>query len=251
MVNKHVLRRICSDISSYMMKNVTFWIVENNPSELFAKENLIVLLQLGLELLKGALKNRCLPYYLIPKRNLFIGRRCLDVTDLLIVKLEEIIADCHGVIMRLPKVYEALTKYSFEQLIVKGNERDTLECLELKRQYIIASYSSAGTSREEVDHMCWNDRVYRETRCQMYDTVWSDWKQYFDTDRNRCSLETVIASMDGFDKFPDQYRRFARSYCDIIWPHIKKFVHNSHSVTEEEIIDFLAILRVKVEIALS
>ncbi|KAL4239350.1 hypothetical protein ACF0H5_000167 [Mactra antiquata] len=251
MVNKFFLKSICSDMSSFMMKNITFWITETNPSEMFCRENLLLVLKLGLDMLIGSLRNKCLPYFMIPIRNLFIGRQCLSSSDALISKLEEIIADCPRVILGLPKFQVAHAGIQIKELVKDGIERDILEGLELKRQYIIASLTKPGLTRDQIDHTCWMDKAYRDARCKMYDMVWPDWKQHFETEKAKCSLETTIDSMHGMKMFPDQYRRFAWRYFDIVWPHVRKFMNGYNEASKDEIVDFLALLRVKVEIALS
>ncbi|KAH3725151.1 hypothetical protein DPMN_050984 [Dreissena polymorpha] len=40
-INREVLHPICSDMSSYIMKNVAFWIVESHRQEIFREQNLM------------------------------------------------------------------------------------------------------------------------------------------------------------------------------------------------------------------
>ena len=61
-------------MSSFIMKNVAFWIVESHHQELFREQNLIHVLQIALTFLKTALVNNNLPYYMIHGRDLLIGR---------------------------------------------------------------------------------------------------------------------------------------------------------------------------------
>ncbi|KAL4239349.1 hypothetical protein ACF0H5_000166 [Mactra antiquata] len=251
MVNKFFLKSICSDMSSFMMKNITFWITETNPSEMFCRGNLLLVLKLGLDMLVGCLKNKCLPYFMIPTRNLFIGRQCLSSSDALISKVEEIIADCPRVILGLPKFRAALDGFQIEKLIEKGHERDTLESLELERHYIIASYAEQGLTNDEIDFAIWKDNSYCEKQCKIYDMVWPDWRLYFETEKPKCSLDKFCNTMNVSPEFAFQYRRFAWRYFDKMWPYVRQYMSGYNDASDEEIIDLLALLRFKTEIALS
>ncbi|KAH3725139.1 hypothetical protein DPMN_050972 [Dreissena polymorpha] len=48
MINKEILHPICSEMSSYIMKNVTFWVVETHSQEIFRDEHLMHVLQIAL-----------------------------------------------------------------------------------------------------------------------------------------------------------------------------------------------------------
>ncbi|XP_060591191.1 uncharacterized protein LOC132746131 [Ruditapes philippinarum] len=79
MVAKDILKNVSKGISSYMMKNVTFWMSELLPKELFRKENLINLLFLSLVFLKKCVSySNGLPYYMIPGRNLLAEKLTPD-----------------------------------------------------------------------------------------------------------------------------------------------------------------------------
>ncbi|KAH3725160.1 hypothetical protein DPMN_050993 [Dreissena polymorpha] len=65
------------------------------------------------------------------------------------------------------------------------------------------------------------------------------------------TLNTVIESIGDADTFRDNYLRFAHSYLSIVWPHLKSEVKVNEDTSEELIVEIIAILRVKIERALS
>lgn len=251
MINRLVLKPVCAEISSYIMKNITFWIAEKYPSEMFVPKNIFLLLKIGLEILRTALLEQNLSFYMIPEINLLSGVVDKNGRFLLVNKLYELTSEGTLLIERLPKIYESLRNFTPEQLKLKGQERDTLEHLELTRQHIVTCYSLPGLKREETDTLCWKDNRYREARFRMYDMVWPEWRQSLRSCKETNLLEDTIQSMNGLNKFPDQYRRFAKSYLDIIWPHMKEEVDDTSDISDEDIVEGLAILRAKIEKALS
>ncbi|KAH3725159.1 hypothetical protein DPMN_050992 [Dreissena polymorpha] len=63
MINKEILHPICSETSSYIMKNVTFWVVETHRQEIFRDEYLMHVLQIALKFLQTALVDNYLHGY--------------------------------------------------------------------------------------------------------------------------------------------------------------------------------------------
>ncbi|KAH3718661.1 hypothetical protein DPMN_061467 [Dreissena polymorpha] len=251
MINKEVLHPICSEMSSYIMKNVTFWVVEAHSQEIFRDENLMHVLQIALKFLQTALVDNNLPYYMIPERNLLVGRTTEKEWTGLISKIEELITEDERIINRLPKLREAMKTFPLDELEQTGKRRDKLELLELKRQYILASYWAPSLQREEIDKLCWHDERYRDARYEMYDMVLPTWRDYLTAESRMETLNTVIQAIGDAGAFKDNYLRFAHSYLSIVWPHLKSEVTVKEDTTEELIVELIAILRVKIERALS
>ncbi|XP_045183403.2 uncharacterized protein LOC123541844 [Mercenaria mercenaria] len=74
MVAKAILKPVCKDITSYVIKNLVLWIVERNANEIFTPENLTSLVMLGLRSLRNKVNLRLFGSYMIPERNLFAGK---------------------------------------------------------------------------------------------------------------------------------------------------------------------------------
>ncbi|WAR30234.1 LOW QUALITY PROTEIN: hypothetical protein MAR_032776 [Mya arenaria] len=73
LINKHELKSICEDMSSYVMKNIVFWLVESKAQHFFTRENLFVELISSLHMLQQAIRDNHLFYYMIAGRNLLKG----------------------------------------------------------------------------------------------------------------------------------------------------------------------------------
>lgn len=71
MILKDFLKPENKEITTYTMKNIVFWMSEMFPLEKFRVNNLIHLVRKALKMLKKSLILNFLPYYMIPKRNLF------------------------------------------------------------------------------------------------------------------------------------------------------------------------------------
>ncbi|XP_052245345.1 uncharacterized protein LOC127854298 isoform X6 [Dreissena polymorpha] len=250
-INKEVLRPICSDMSSFIMKNVVFWIVESHRQEIFREQNLMHVLQIALKFLKTALVNNNLPYYMIHGRDLLIGRTTENERSALISKIEELITEDERIIYRLPKLREAVDTVPPDELEQTGKRRDKLERLELTRQYMNASYRASNLQREEIAIVCWNDKIYRDSRYEMFDMVWPQWRDYLIAENRTETLNTVIESIGDAGTFRDHYLRSAHSNLSIVWPHLKSEVSVKEDTSEELIMELFAILRVKIERDLS
>ncbi|KAH3885748.1 hypothetical protein DPMN_009745 [Dreissena polymorpha] len=70
MIKNDVLKPHKKEVSSYTLKNIVFWIAENNPQSLFHEKSMLYWLHEGLSALRVALFTRELPYYMIPDRNI-------------------------------------------------------------------------------------------------------------------------------------------------------------------------------------
>ncbi|XP_060568579.1 uncharacterized protein LOC132727169 [Ruditapes philippinarum] len=90
LIAKHFLKPICNDISSYVIKNVMFWISEEILEEEFHEENFVEIVQYALKFLLKAVKTKQLQNYMIPSRNLFDGK--FENNDLCIQELTDVIS---------------------------------------------------------------------------------------------------------------------------------------------------------------
>ena len=77
-IAKHLLKPICDHMTSFIMKNVSFWLAEMKPVEEFNPDLLIDRLMDALTILRESIQAKQLKYYMIPERNLFTGK----ITDI-------------------------------------------------------------------------------------------------------------------------------------------------------------------------
>ncbi|WAR13427.1 hypothetical protein MAR_027607 [Mya arenaria] len=181
-VNKHELKPICDDLSSYMMKNIIYWTVESNPSDIFTPENLLNTLTLCLNKLQQCVKDNYLPYYMIPGRNLLIGKLSSEIRLQVTDKLEELIQEGPAVILRLHRFKDAL-EMSHNELAKRSYNRNELERYDLVRMNITAMHWRPGRSYEERLDLITNDPQHAGINHTINDMVWPEWRQYAGQDR--------------------------------------------------------------------
>ncbi|XP_045178229.2 uncharacterized protein LOC123538307 [Mercenaria mercenaria] len=73
-IAKYKLRYHCKEITSYVIKNVVFWVFEETPPDQFQVTDLIERLRDVLSQLSDFISKRCLPAYINPDKNLFYGK---------------------------------------------------------------------------------------------------------------------------------------------------------------------------------
>ncbi|XP_060559198.1 uncharacterized protein LOC132719447 [Ruditapes philippinarum] len=130
MVAKDILKNVSKGISSYMMKNVTFWMSELLPKELFRKENLINLLFRSLVFFKICISysNR-LPYYMIPGRNLLAEKLTPDSRQPLCDLIGTLIAEGPRFIFFRCNKLRAVLNSSPASLVIDKRRRNMIEKL--------------------------------------------------------------------------------------------------------------------------
>ena len=74
MISVQLLKPICDDITSFVMKNIVFWLAETKPMHEFNPSKVIDRLTDALTMLRDAIQAKKLCYYMIPERNLLAGK---------------------------------------------------------------------------------------------------------------------------------------------------------------------------------
>jgi len=69
-INQDIIKTHGFSISSFILKNIVFWLAETFEQHTFRDETLITWILRALMLLKRAVERYVLPYYMIPERNL-------------------------------------------------------------------------------------------------------------------------------------------------------------------------------------
>lgn len=70
MLLKDIIKPENKEITSYVMKNLVFWLCERYPENEFSLEKLMYWVRRALRMLHESIKVNFLPYYMIPGRNL-------------------------------------------------------------------------------------------------------------------------------------------------------------------------------------
>ena len=69
-INRDVIQKHVFSVSSFILKNIVFWLAETFEQHMFRPETLFTWIVRSLLLLKRAVELNYLPYYMIPERNL-------------------------------------------------------------------------------------------------------------------------------------------------------------------------------------
>ncbi|XP_045215586.2 uncharacterized protein LOC123565880 [Mercenaria mercenaria] len=130
MIAKNILKCVSNEISSYIMKNITYWLSERLSARIFREENLIALILLALRCLQVSVKNMCLPYYMIPGRNLLAERLEPNTRLILSDVISKLLDEGPQLLMRCEKLRDGLVvMYRSPELAV--NFKNTKESFEL------------------------------------------------------------------------------------------------------------------------
>jgi len=91
LVHNDRLKPACGNFTSYMVKNLVFWVLEGTSIAEFTPDKIVDRIMDAFDLLKKCLKDRFLPCYMIHERNLFDGRMTEDECESLLTEVEKII----------------------------------------------------------------------------------------------------------------------------------------------------------------
>ncbi|XP_060570074.1 uncharacterized protein LOC132728449 [Ruditapes philippinarum] len=169
LIAKDILKTVSDEITSFIMKNVCFWLAEILPYTVFREQKLLEIVLFSLTFLKYCLsKWNFLPYYIIPDRNLFYGKFSFGKRQKIVGLLEKLDKEGPQLLLRCAKLRIAmLVLYKApDQLCVYSKNRDEVEILKLR--HIIAAIAR--------EYGVKNDDVCDKLRCKMADIVFPDWK---------------------------------------------------------------------------
>ncbi|XP_053379983.1 uncharacterized protein LOC128548634 [Mercenaria mercenaria] len=108
MVNSDIIKPKVDCVSSYIIKNIIFWIAEWSPAYVFTPSKLTHMLLQCLRLLLHCLCNNCLPNYMIPSRNLLLGKINSEQKLQLISLLQELLNEGDKIVLRCDKLRNAM-----------------------------------------------------------------------------------------------------------------------------------------------
>lgn len=152
MVLKTILKPQQKELTSYDMKNLVLWMAEMNPQVVFYEESLVDWLFKCLRLLKRSIQQGCIPYYMIPERNLLAGKMKQCQKERLLRRMSAVIKRGPSSLLKCPKLYNALVVVEPKQLYWLGKRRDLLEVLELICKCRAVEYeTSARDINDDID----------------------------------------------------------------------------------------------------
>ncbi|KAH3834247.1 hypothetical protein DPMN_107567 [Dreissena polymorpha] len=132
MVVKDVLKPVKKEITSYTVKNIVFWLAENNPQAQFNESTLFYWLREGLDQLRVAILKIHFQYYMLPERNLMAA--CgLDERQksTWVNTITDMMNEGSNTLLRLPRIRKAIISHP-EPMMWYSKKRVELELLQLK-----------------------------------------------------------------------------------------------------------------------
>ncbi|XP_053389517.1 uncharacterized protein LOC128552495 [Mercenaria mercenaria] len=144
MLVKHELKPICANITSYIVKNVIFWVFEKR-SGTFQRDEFVEILLQSLIYLKDCVTVGCLPNYTIPSRNLLRGKLSQEEACALKEHLNILITEDSTVLLRCPLVYK-MAELSGDAL------KDRLLFRELTDMLYLGVFSVPPHKFDEIQH---------------------------------------------------------------------------------------------------
>ncbi|XP_053394388.1 uncharacterized protein LOC123554348 [Mercenaria mercenaria] len=140
MVAKSVLKSVCKALTSYVVKNVVFWVMEGTHQQSLSPDLIVNLIQKSLYFMKYCLENNHFPNYIIPERNLLRGAVNSREKQNVINFLSDCLREGGTVLLRVPKLYQCVsysTTYP-ENVIKYGKWRDEAEKQKLLLDFRLA-----------------------------------------------------------------------------------------------------------------
>lgn len=177
MILKEVIRPKQKELSSFMMKNIVFWMSELNHKVLFTDESLVQWLFHALHLLEKSMELNFLPYYMIPERNLFTGKFKDKKRIQLLVKISFIRRSGPRILSRCIRLSRGLSCLRIDSgLFFDFSERrNEIEMLLLQVKYVSDKNMELFDIKNEISH---DDRIMIWER--IHDLIWPGWRTDYD-----------------------------------------------------------------------
>ncbi|XP_045173465.2 uncharacterized protein LOC123535018 [Mercenaria mercenaria] len=144
MLVKHEVKPICANITSYIVKNVIFWVFEKRSGTVQRNEFVEILLQ-TLIYLKDCICFGCLPNYMIPSRNLLRGKISQEEACALKEHLDILIKEDSNVLLRCPLVYKMAE-------LPEDALKEKLLFRKLSEELFLAFFSVPPHVYDEIEH---------------------------------------------------------------------------------------------------
>ena len=125
-LSKHVFKNVCGGITSYVMKNVLFWISEEVPMVEFEAHYFPERIHHALCYLKECISMRKLPSYMIANRNLLEDRVSIEERDNLLQKIEHLILKGPCVALEIPEVLKEVNNHDKESYKDKVRRKELI-----------------------------------------------------------------------------------------------------------------------------
>jgi hypothetical protein len=105
---KTLLKPRCNFLTSYVVKNVIFWVMEMTDSCQLLPSHLVNLIQKAIFFIKYCVINNHLPNYMIPERNLLRGYVFGKDKEAIISFLSDCLDEGSSILLKIPKLYHCV-----------------------------------------------------------------------------------------------------------------------------------------------
>ncbi|XP_045187960.1 uncharacterized protein LOC123545715 [Mercenaria mercenaria] len=162
-ITRIALKPLCKDMTSYIVKNVIFWIAELNDYEYFKENNLSLVLKLALLFLKQCVCRNNLPSYMIPERNLLSDRLTVDQRANICMRIDYLLKEGPVMVYRWRKFRHAfIMLYRSPEEFYKLSKRRHLaqKLFLLKDEYSLRIITRSFSSVGELMRAVYNDDLF-------------------------------------------------------------------------------------------
>lgn len=161
MIKSYYLTSAGFDVTSFMIKNVVFWLAEQYPQSQFRPDSLCFWVKTALEELKAAARKGFMSYYMIPERNIFAEKIQPEENRHLERELDIIIRkDIFG--LRECERIKAVKFIPICDLPIYKEKRNMLERLFLIRHTKFSNLVYDGLTGKENDYYSEMDKINSE-----------------------------------------------------------------------------------------
>ncbi|XP_060607770.1 uncharacterized protein LOC132759914 [Ruditapes philippinarum] len=108
-IAKVTLKPLSKDMSTYLMKNVVFWLAELNDYDCFTQYALIVALKKALAYLKHFVVTNNFPSYMIPQRNLLEGKLTHSQRIKICMRIDSLLKEGPHMVLKIAKIRTAIS----------------------------------------------------------------------------------------------------------------------------------------------
>ncbi|XP_052220657.1 uncharacterized protein LOC127837530 isoform X2 [Dreissena polymorpha] len=185
MIAKHILKSVCVGVSSFMLKNIIYWVAEMFPQGIFTKSFLYNTVSIGLQiLLKCVHEEDSLPYYMIPDRNLLSGKVLSGDRQRLSTVLQNLILFKQQFVHKIPKLHYTLIGLVTFMPDPQRNQRDILNTLLLAKKASMTYFENLGLSKEETQKQMDKDELYQLIVYHLANIVIPEWTSFKDISKS-------------------------------------------------------------------
>lgn len=171
-INTDILKENGFSVTSFMMKNIVFWLAEQYPQSMFCPETLLSWISKALRVLKHSVKLNYLPYYMIPGRNLLAEKVSEAERQSLFGFLSVLMQMCPSIYLQCEKVLLPMQQCS--DLAHLREKYEQFECAELSLYLYHETVRKQGMSKEDMI----KDPVIVRYQHDMRQSIKSGWPLY-------------------------------------------------------------------------